>query len=126
MSQRITRVNELLRREISMQIYRIMDGTEMDLAEITISHVETSPDLRHARVFVSVRGEELHGKQCISLLNKKSGEFQRVVSSNVTLKYTPRLRFRLNRGIERGEVVIDLLEKMETDHPEVFHDEDED
>jgi len=57
-TDRLTRVNELLRREIGVVLYRLLDRSQFDLAALTVTHVITSSDLRSARVLISIRGHE--------------------------------------------------------------------
>jgi ribosome-binding factor A len=112
-SDRITRVNEILRREIAEGIPRVMNGTEFDLAAATVTHVVTSRNLRHARVLVSIRGDDAHAKKMLSLLRKRAAEIQRRINSNLELKYTPKLSFERDSSIEQGHRVLDLLAEIE-------------
>ena len=68
-TNRLDRVNELLQREIASSLYRILPGTSVNLAAVTVTHVITAPDLRSARVLVSVMGSESEGKSVINELN---------------------------------------------------------
>jgi len=118
-SQRIQRVNALLRREISIVVYRLMqDVPDVDLASVTISEVDTAPDLRNAHVYVSVRGSEEDVSRTVSRLNGRRKEIQNAVVKNVVLKYTPKLHFRQSQAIASGDKVLAILEQMESDDPE--------
>lgn len=112
-SDRITRVNEILKREIAEGIPRVMSGTEFDLAAATVTHVVTSRNLRHARVLVSIRGDDTHAKKMLSLLRRRASEIQRRINSNLELKYTPKLSFERDSSIEQGHRVLDLLAEIE-------------
>jgi len=118
-SQRIERVNALLRREISAVVYRVMQDVEdVDLAKITIAEVDTAPDLRNAHVYVSVRGTEEEVSRTVSRLNGRRKEIQNDVVKNVVLKYTPKLHFRQSQAIASGDKVLKILEQLESEDPE--------
>ena len=112
-SDRITRVNEILKREIAEGIFRIMGNTDFDLAATTVTHVIASRNLRHARVWVSIRGEEDQARKMLSKLKQRSSEIQQRINSNLELKYTPRLSFELDGSIAQGHRVLDLLAEIE-------------
>ena len=114
---RITRVNELLKREIGDLLFRVMHANEFDLASVTITRVETSKDLREARVYVSILGHEEQRPHMLALLSRRHGEFQRRINKDVTLKYTPRLTFELDTSVEEGDHVLAVLAKLEAANP---------
>lgn len=109
-SQRITRVNEILKREIATILHRVMqDQPDVDMATMTVTDVDTSPDLRQAHVLVSVRGDDAVASRTISRLNGKRKEIQNDVMKSVVLKYTPRLHFKRDTSIARGAQVLEIL-----------------
>ena len=115
---RLTRVNVLLRREIGVSLYRIMNEKRFDLAAVTVTHVITSSDLRSARVLVSIRDPDpKHRGEMLALLEKHRPDIQRQIADNVILKYTPRLSFELDMSIEEGDRVLSLLSKLEPPAP---------
>ena len=110
---RITRVNELLKREIGDLLFRVMNANGFDLAAVTITRVETSKDLREARVYVSILGHETERPRILALLSQRRGEFQRRINKDITLKYTPRLTFELDTSVEEGDRVLAVLAQLE-------------
>ena len=114
---RIIRVNELLKREIGDLLFRVMHANEFDLAAVTITRVETSKDLREARVYVSILGHEDQRPHMLALLSRRRGELQRRINKDVTLKYTPRLTFELDTSVEEGDHVLAVLAKLEAATP---------
>ncbi len=114
-NKRITRVNELLRREIAQYMYRLIHEGDFDLAAVTITHVDTSPNLRHARVFVSIREHELEREAMIDAIEQHRLEMQRHINDALRLKYTPQLSFELDTSIEKGDHVLHLIAELE-DH----------
>lgn len=111
-SARIIRVNELLKREIAVDIPRLFANSNFDTAAITVTGVKTAPDLHDATVFVSVFGHEESRDRMISFLNRHRAEIQARMSKHVILKYTPRLHFKLDSSIENGDRVLGILSQL--------------
>lgn len=115
-ADRLTRVNELLRREIGEALYRLVDRSTFDMAAVTVTHVIVSSDLRTARVLVSIRGHEAQRDAMLRHLQHLHGELQEDIARKVILKYTPRLQFALDHSIEDGDRVLGILSKIESNH----------
>ena len=111
-SGRIIRVNELLKREISDDIFRLFTGSKFDTGAITVTRVETAPDLRDANVFVSIFGHEEERTEMIRFLNRHRKDVQARLSKNVKLKYTPRLHFKHDTSLEEGDRVLGILTEL--------------
>lgn len=111
-TDRLIRINELLRREISVVLYRLIDPAEFDMAALTVTHVIVSPDLRDARVLVSIRGHEHERHKLLRQIQHLHSDIQTEVAKAVILKYTPRLTFVLDTSIEQGDRVLDILSKI--------------
>jgi ribosome-binding factor A len=112
---RITRINELLRREISEMLYRLLDPSTFDLAALTVTHVITSPDLRNARVLVSIRGHEHERDRMLAQLQRHHAAIQEDIARKIAIKYTPRIVFAMDHSIEDGDNVLSILAKLEQD-----------
>jgi len=112
-SGRIIRVNELLKREIAEDIFRLFSNGRFDTSAITITRVETAPDLREANVFVSIFGHEDGRVEMIRFLNRHRKEVQARMSKNVKIKYTPRLHFKHDTSIETGDRVLGILSQLD-------------
>lgn len=110
---RLTRVNELLRREIAEALFGVIHEGEFDLAAVTITHVVTSRDLRTARVFVSIRDHVEERPRFLRLLDRHRQQIQSLINRHLMLKYTPRLTFELDPSLEKGDKVLGLLFQME-------------
>ncbi len=120
---RLTRVNELLKREIGDSLFRLMHEQSFDLAAVSITRVATSRNLRHACVYVSIRADEHEQKRMLSLLNSHRNEIQRRINRDINLKYTPRLTFELDDSIAEGDRVLRLIAEMEDENPALMDDE---
>jgi ribosome-binding factor A len=114
-SKRIDRVNELLQREIAQCLYRVQFDEPLDLARVTIARVICAPDLRKARVLVSVLSDE-HGEpdpvSVTRTLNRNRKDIQQLMASHVVLKYTPHLHFVIDDSLVQADRVLDILDHL--------------
>ncbi len=108
MSQRLDRINELLRREISTVLQR---DFEFGGALVTVSGVDITQDLREAKVFVGVLGG--YGAKVIEQLTQRRALIQSRVAKRVVLRCTPRLDFRLDTSAARGVDMINVLDEVD-------------
>lgn len=115
--RRMTRVNELIRREIAESLFRLMHESNFDLSAVTVTHVITSANLRHSRVYVSIRDHQGERAAMLSMLNHHRVELQGRINKNLGLKYTPKLSFVINPSLEKGNHVLDILNRIETTAP---------
>lgn len=112
-SSRMIRVNELLKREIAVDIPRLFVNSGFDTAAVTVTRVETASDLRDATVYVSIFGHDDHRDRLIRFLNHHRKEIQSRMCRNVKLKYTPRLHFKDDDSLAGGDRVLSLLEQLD-------------
>ena len=112
-ADRITRVNELIRRELGTQLYRVVNRPDFDTAAVTFTHALTSVDLRSCRVLVSIRGEPAEQERMLTILKRFRTDFQSAISQNVVLRYTPQIHFVLDHSVEKGDQILQLLNQME-------------
>ena len=110
MSKRITRVNELLQREISEQLRR---RYRSDATRITISSVETSADLRNASIYYSVLGEQSDIETARNFFLKVAKELRKLVSQRIVLKYFPQFEFTYDPSLERGAHLLDVIDQLD-------------
>jgi ribosome-binding factor A len=109
MSQRLFKINELLKREIISCVER---NFEFENLLVTIHEVETSPNLKAATVFVGVIGDKDLAKNALAQLNRRSGFIQNEMMKRVTLRSTPVLRFVVDESVERGVHVLSILDQL--------------
>lgn len=110
---RMTRVNELLKRELSEIVERRIVG-DFDCL-ITVTAVKTSPDLHHAHVYVSVLGSDEQRRSVLKTLLHKRKDIQHEMSRNVTLKYTPVLEFEMDTKLEDADRIHRILDGLNID-----------
>lgn len=114
MSQRTERVDELLRQEIGTILGREAKDPRIGFA--TITEVETTPDLRHARVWVSVIGTPEERDRTLVALQHAMHFVRRELGPRLRLKRIPELHVRLDDSMERGTRVLRLLDELEHGH----------
>jgi ribosome-binding factor A len=108
MADRMRRVNEAVREVVSA---RIAEGLrDPRIGFVTVTGVETSPDLRHARVFVSVLGSDQERAATLAGLDSAHGLLQQSVATELRLKRTPSLQFVFDESIDRGMRISELLD----------------
>jgi ribosome-binding factor A len=109
MTERMRRVNEALREVIAAAIAAELEDPRIGF--VTVTAVETSPDLRSARVFVSVLGDEGARERTLAGLASSHGIVQAAIAREMRLKRTPTLSFHYDEGPERGIRLSRLLEE---------------
>lgn len=113
-SRRVERVNEQLRAEISELISRNMKDPRLR-GMISVTEVETAPDLRRAKVFISVLGTEQERAETLAALQHAAGFFRRELRERLHTRYTPELDLRLDTSIERGDRIMRLMRQVQAE-----------
>jgi len=111
MSQRTDRIDQLLRQEISQALERELADPRIGF--VTVTDVETSPDLSHARVWVSVIGDEARRKEALAALRRAMPYVRRSIGPKIRLRRIPEFEVRLDETAERGTRVLHLIEELE-------------
>jgi len=113
MSERMRRVNESLRQVLSEALLELKDPR---IGFVTVTGVKTSPDLRSARVFVSVLGGERKRERSLAGLTAAHGVLQARVSRELHLKWTPLLAFEYDHSVEQGVRMSQLIDELAPAH----------
>ena len=111
MSLRLARVNELIKREVGNFLRRRYRSESVCW---TITDVDVSADLRNGVVAYSVIGDDLKAREAQQFFRRHTGEIRKEVSKHVILKYSPKLTFTQDFGIERGNRVMEILDDLES------------
>ncbi len=111
MSQRTERIDELLRQEIGQALARDLADPAIGFA--TITDVETSPDLRHARVWVSVIGSDADRAASLAALRRALPYLRHELGLRLRLRRIPEFHVRLDESMERGTRVLQILQELE-------------
>ena len=112
MTERMRRVNESLRAVLAEAVGELKDPR---IGFVTVTGVETSPDLRHAVVFVSVLGSERKRANSLAGLEAAHGVLQARLAREVRMKRTPQLTFQYDPSVEQGVRMSKLIDELVTD-----------
>ena len=110
-SNRIGRINEEIQKELSSAIRNLKDPRVADTM-ISVTHVETTPDLRYAKVYVSFLQEE-KAAGALKGLKSAGGYLRRELGSALNLRYTPELVWALDDSITYGAKMLKLINSLE-------------
>jgi ribosome-binding factor A len=106
------RVNESVRQVLSEAVGELRDPR---IGFVTVTGVETSPDLRHARVYVSVFGSEESRQDSLAGLEAAHGVLQSRLARELRMKRTPQLAFEYDPTVERGVRMTQLIDELAPD-----------
>jgi ribosome-binding factor A len=109
MSERMRRVNESVRQVLAEAVPELKDPR---IGLVTVTGVETAPDLRHAVVFVSVLGSEKKKRATMVGLDAAHGVLQARLARQLRMKRTPQLTFEYDQSVERGVRMSQLIDEL--------------
>ena len=115
MSRRMGRVNELLREELSQLVLRELKDPRV-ASFVTITEVDTSPDLDHARVYVSVMASAEEQNNVMVGLKSAEGFLRRTLRDRLKIRRIPTLTFELDTSMERGAQMLELIDQVADGH----------
>ncbi|HHW32309.1 MAG TPA: 30S ribosome-binding factor RbfA [Clostridiaceae bacterium] len=109
MANRISRISEEIKREISNIIQNELKDPRLPQI-VSITSVDTTKDLRYAKVYVSILGSEEDKKNAMDALKSAAGYIRREIGHRVQIRYTPEILFELDDSIERGIYLSKLID----------------
>ncbi len=115
MGQRLVRVNQLMRKEISDILHTDYCA---ETVCITITDVDVSPDLRCARVYFSVIGKGVEMREAGRFLRNHASLIREKLNKRIVLKYSPKLEFHYDPSLERGSEMIDFMDEVDLEDGE--------
>jgi ribosome-binding factor A len=113
-SRRVQKAAEAIREVVSMAILTELRDPRVE--DVTVTYVEVSPDMRQAKVHVSVMGDDAKQKLCLHGLQSSAGFLQTKIGKRIDTRYTPRLRFELDMGVKKSLAIARLLNEVLPDH----------
>ncbi len=123
-SNRIARINEEIQRQISADIRRLKDPRVSGSGMVSVTRVDTTGDLRYAKIYVSVL-DKSQEKDVLKGLKSAGGFLRRELGSALGLRYTPELIFEADDSIAYGAHILEVMHDVEKadaqrriDHPE--------
>lgn len=114
-SNRIGRINDEIRRELS-ELLRTVKDPRVSQAMLTITHVDTTTDLRYARVYITAM-DRTGDKGLMQGLKSASGYLRRELGRRMQLRYTPELQFMADDSIAHGAHILDVLSHVKPANP---------
>lgn len=116
--RRIEKMAEEIRREVSGIIAEEMKDPRLSL--VCVSRVEVTNDLGHARILISVLGDEQKQEEAVQALEKARGFVRTELSSRIRMRHAPEISFRLDKSVEHGMKINAILNdlKVNSDDPE--------
>ena len=115
-SRRLLKIAQAIREVVSTAI--VMDLQDPRIENATVTYVEVSGDLRQARVHVSVMGDEKRQRRCLHGLQHAAGFLQRKIANRIDTRFTPRLEFTLDEGVQHALEIQKLLGELLPDEDE--------
>lgn len=119
-TSRMRKVNSTLREVLADEIERLTDPR---LSLVSVTGVDTSPDLRRATVYISTLELEA-GPEAVEALNRAAPRLQGALARQVRIKYTPQLEFTLDTGVVHGERIEEILRRL-NEEPDDDEEEEE-
>ena len=112
MSQRTQKIAEAIRREVSDLLLRGLKDSRVREGLASVTDVEVSGDLSHAKIFISVYGTDEESALTMEGLNSAAGYIRGVVGRRLNIRHAPDLHFELDESLQRGSRVIALLNQL--------------
>jgi ribosome-binding factor A len=109
-SRRVLKAAQAIREVVSMAI--ITDLKDPRIRDVTVTLVEVSPDMRHSKVHVSIMGDQVKQDLCLRGLQSSAGYLQQKVGKRIDTRYTPRIQFVLDKGLQHALLVTRILEEV--------------
>lgn len=109
------RVNELIRMHLTDLLERELNDPRVNGVQVTISDVEITPDVRHAKVFYSLIGDEVQKAEVARGLESAAGWLSRELGKRLRTRHTPQLTFEFDESFERGDRLSRLLDELKSD-----------
>ncbi len=109
-SRRQRRVGEQIQDELSALLQREVQDPR--LADVTITQVRMSPDLRRAEIYISTLGSQEEREVAAVAIRAAAGYFRRELARRLSLRFVPEMIFRRDDSMERGQRIIDLIEDL--------------
>ena len=126
-NRRISRVAELIKREVSQMLLHGIKDDRVGAGMVSVTDVDVSGDLQHAKIFVSIYGTDEARTQTMAGLKSATGFVRSELGARIRLRRTPEVVFLEDRSIERGNRVLSLLNQLNHDRqPDDLASEDQD
>jgi len=109
-SRRVLKVSEAIREVVGMAILR--DISDPRVQGVTVIRAEVTPDLREAKVYVSIMGDEAKQKLCLHGLKSAAGFLQSKIAARIDTRYTPKIEFVVDMGVKKSIEIASILKRV--------------
>ena len=116
-SRRLLKAAEAIREVVSMAI--LTELRDPRVQNVTVTGVEVAPDMRSAKIMVSVMGTEGQQHMCVNALQRSAGFLQSKLAKRIDTRYTPRLTFELDAGVKKSLEMARILHELEIEREEL-------
>jgi ribosome-binding factor A len=113
MSLRTERVAEAIREELMDIVQKDLKDPRIGITSVT--HVDVSPDLKHAKIYMSVLGDKQAQDDCLAALTKASGRIKKEVGRRIRLRCTPEIVFAIDQSVEHSLRISEILSEINAD-----------
>jgi len=117
-SRRVARVASLIKREVSQMLMSGIKDDRVGAGMVSITDVDVSGDLQHAKIFVSIYGTDEARSETMAGLQAATGYVRSELGQRVRLRRTPEILFREDRSVERGTRVLSLINQISAERAE--------
>jgi ribosome-binding factor A len=121
--RRIARVAELIRREVSQMLMNGIKDDRVGTGMVSVTDVDLSGDLQHAKIFVSIYGNDEAKAETMEGLKSATGFVRRELGKRLQLRRTPEVIFAEDRSIERGDKVLNLISRLSQERKDFDEEE---
>ena len=111
-SRRVARVAALIKREVSQMLLSEIKDDRVGAGMVSVTDVNVSGDLQHAKIFVSIYGSEEAKEETMAGLDSSVNYVRKELGSRMQLRRTPTVKFFEDRSLERGDEMLNLLNKI--------------
>ncbi|MGM3308734.1 30S ribosome-binding factor RbfA [Anabaena sp. WFMT] len=116
-NRRVSRVAELIKREVSQMLLNGIKDDRVGTGMVSVTDVDVSGDLQHAKIFVSIYGTEEAKAETMAGLKSATGYVRSELGARVRLRRTPEVIFVEDDSLERGTKLLSLLNQLKQDRP---------
>jgi ribosome-binding factor A len=116
-SRRVSRVSSLIKREVSQMLLSEIKDDRVGVGMVSVTDVDVSGDLQHAKIFVSIYGTQEAKAQTMEGLKSSTGFVRRELGQRINLRRTPEVVFLEDTSLERGDRMLNLLNQIRENAP---------
>ncbi|NER19252.1 MAG: 30S ribosome-binding factor RbfA [Symploca sp. SIO1C2] len=111
-NRRVSRVSSLIKEEVSLMLFSDIKDDRVGAGMVSVTNVEVSGDLQHAKIYVSIYGTNEARTQTMAGLESATGYVRRELGKRIRLRRTPEVQFIEDRGLEDGDRMMELLNQL--------------